>query len=372
MINLRKNWRALRSRIPVFFNKKSEKVPIPGTPPSLEFDLLNQVCLEVLSEPLQKVSYTHLSGWKSSGAFRVFIETKGNTDWSLIYKNAVYDYTDIPALSGLPIRPGPPEYLLYSKSRGNVAKYLPRVFHLREVVAGLHYQYLLEDLVKNYRVVDHSNDLLIAAKELPAIQRAIREWFKVVRQDDLLFFDSKFHSALIVYIDTNLQKYLKQTKNVLPTELVKCWSEIVKFYESLKIYDTRQLSPIHGDFNLTNFLINKECDSKLKVIDWEWAGVGIPAADLASLLKVANIDVEEQALKLYCQNYSKQSIKENAYLYHSCKLERGLFDASFFAKQYFESGNVSRINIHKHIQAALVRVVSAYKRLCPINKIQTF
>ena len=363
MINLRRLPNAIRSRINFRKNWNRKTVIVPGFPEGLEFDLLNKVCLDVLAEPLHNVSYAHLSGWKPSGAFRVFLETRGNKHWTLIYKNAVYDSNHIPAISELPIRPGPPEYLVYSNCGGNLSKYLPRVYHFHEVQPNRHYQYLIEDLRNDYKVIRSLNDFLAAAEELPAIHDAISDWFKTVQADNLLSFDNKFFSALSVYINANLPPYLKQIRNGVSSAIMNALPEVIKFYESQEFYRTVKLGPIHGDYNFTNILIDQESSTKFKIIDWEWTGVGIQHADLASLLKPIKAEEEERAVRLFLKNKTELPIEAHLHLYHYCKLERGLFDAAFFAKQFFESENVSQINIHKHIQAALARASVAYNRL---------
>jgi thiamine kinase-like enzyme len=71
----------------------------------------------------------------------------------------------------------------------------------------------------------------------------------------------------------------------------------------------------------------------VKVVDWEWAGIGVPHADLASLLKCVSPDDERMALETFSRGSGQLSAEEHLRLFRWCQLERRLLDAGFIARQ---------------------------------------
>lgn len=336
---------------------------VKGPPGGVDLSTLNELCLDHLGESLRHVSHVHISYWKSFGAFRLLLQTERGRYWSLIYKNAIYDPTHIPALTGLPIRPGPPEYFIYSHRQGALAKYLPAVYLCLEVTPGRHYQYLLEDVMQEYRKVQYdSTDILNAAAELPALHRAMSEWSLVAGQDHLLRFDREFSTALLDYVRENLERYLQETANKAVSEICKLWPQIYELHQRQEFYDLQTICPIHGDYNTANIYIHVRDMRRIKVIDWEWAGLGVAHADLVSLLKRVDPETEQRALASFYKQVNGLSFDEHKRLYRWCQLERGLFDVAFLAKQQMESPR--KVDwVSDYIQASMQQVLDAYQEL---------
>ncbi|MEQ9619028.1 MAG: aminoglycoside phosphotransferase family protein [Deltaproteobacteria bacterium] len=335
---------------------------IKGTPEGLGFDELDELCKSGVGNPLQSVSYCALSGWKKSGAFRLLLQTEAGDKWSIIYKNALYRQDIIPALNSFPINPGPPEYRIYSRAEGGITKYLPKIYMCREVISGLHYKYLMEDLNKHYRPARNKKDILYIASELAELYDKIGECNYSLSENLFIIYDRDLSSRLKTYIIEGLERYTGATKTSAVSTLCDNWEGISSLYDEKYEYSGLN-TIIHGDSNLANILVHKQNDGTIKFIDWEWAGIGLPHQDLASLLKRARPEVEEAALEIFSKNDRSLSAGEHQRLYEVCQLERGLIDCAFLANQVAGSADKTKIDIKGYIEDSALRAVEAYNRL---------
>ncbi len=339
-------------------------VYVKGVPEGIAFETLNELCLRHYAEPLVHVSHAHLSAWKAAGSYRLLLKTARGHHWRLIYKNAIYRLDHIPALAELPIIPGPPEYVVYGNARGAFADYLPIVYLCKEVIPGKQYQYLLEDLNERYRRAYDPKAILSAAAKLPMIHRAMSDWSVVVGHDQLLRYGLEFSVALQEYSWRNLGRYIQQTADTAISEIYELWPHISEIHARREFQEFPIAHPIHGDFNIANFLTHRKNPDDIKLVDWEWAGLGMAHADLASLLKRATPEIEQQALAIFCERDKGLSLNEHRRLYEWCQLERGLLDAAFLAAQWMESSAPSTgFDISNYIEDSLRRVLRAYQEL---------
>ena len=344
-------------------SKRIKRIPIKGIPDGLNVEVLNKLCSHYLGESLAKVSYVHISSWKKTGAYRLFLQTNQGKQWRLIYKNAIYTSDQIPALVGLPVTPGLPEYVVYSNTQESLTKYLPTVYDCSSVIPGKHYRYLLEDLGQEYQRVSTPEAILQTVKELPAIHRALNEALSGIKQDYLLRYDRQFSLALQEYTRRNLERYSQRTANNTVVDFLQLWSKIAELHGRNEFYRPELIRPLHGDFNLANILIHKQQPNKFKIIDWEWSGLGIPTVDLAVLLKKTSSEINQQALLLFSELDNQLSLKEYSRLYSWCKLERCMLDAAFLCVQQMESSAKTQRNLSKAIDNALLRVMATYHEL---------
>jgi len=250
----------------------------------------------------------------------------------LVYKNAIYSLDHIPALAKFPVTPGPPEYLVYSNLQGEFAKYLPVVYHCAEIVPGRHYQYLLEDLSQEYRRMTPKTALRAAA-ELPTIHRLLSEWSQVIDQDRLLKYGCEFSVALQRYAATILESYAHRTANTAVSALCNQWSQISEVYLRKEFQQFKDHRPIHGDLNSSNVLMHNQYPDRIKLVDWEWSGLGVAHADLVSILATATSEMRELALATLAEHDNHLSLDEHRRLYQWCALERALLNAAFCAAQ---------------------------------------
>jgi aminoglycoside/choline kinase family phosphotransferase len=310
-----------------------------GLPDGISFNFLREICHSRFGEKLRKVSYELLSGWKASGAYRLYLSIGKFRYLTLIYKNAVYSGRITPALTGLPVAPGPPEYYIYKYSHPGLCKYLPQVYHCEEIAPGEQYVYLLEDLKTDYYMAQGVDDLYLAARLLSSFHAELnRETAEMISQNALKF-DQSFSTNLLNYVKTNLENYQKNFADNNVNNALSAWSEISARYNDRDSFRSHPKCLIHGDYNRTNLHISFSDSNSIKLVDWEWAGIGFPHADLASLLKGQKPEVEEKALRFYADFNKSFSFNDHKHLYCWCQLERNLLDAGFLARQHLYSQN---------------------------------
>jgi len=367
MIGLGRARRLFASGMRFLGIRRTRKAPVPveGLPEGIAFETLNELCLQRFGKPLAHVSYVHISGWKAAGSYRLFLQTRGGRSWNLIYKNAIYTMDHIPALAGLPIAPGPPEYLVYSNARGTLARYLPAVHLCSEVVPGEHYQYVLEDVGQEYRRLSQPEAFLDVATELPAIHRALSEWSLTVDQDRLLRYGRDFSVALQEHAGKVLERYAQRMANPAFSEIGELWPQISEVYQRPEFHKS-EVRPIHGDFNCANILIHERCPDRIKLVDWEWSGLGMAHADLASLLKgsLCESEIAQRALLVFSEQDRQLSLDEHRRLYQWCLLERALLDATFCAAQVMAFPNLTtQFNLSEFVEYSMQQVFRLYQEL---------
>jgi hypothetical protein len=310
---------------------------VPGVPKGLTLDLLARLCQNAQGAALRQVSYVHLSGWKTSGAFRLFLQTDHGTEWRLVYKNAFYSADQIPALKGLPLLPGPPEHLIHDLRKGPIVEFLPKDYWSQEVQADTLYRYLWEDLAEEYDRPNRKQYLMSAAERLPALQRALKESLDERAATGLLRFDRASGSALIGYAEPSLSEYAEETSDPLVRQAMDLWPQLSSFYQSDEFRENRPEGFIHGDYNPSNIYVHAKDNRRIKVVDWEWAGRGVPHADLASLTTGCDRTFQQEALKHFAAGSEEMSLSEHWKWYRWCQFERGLLDAAFLARQQMKS-----------------------------------
>jgi O-antigen/teichoic acid export membrane protein len=311
------------------------------------------------------VRYQHLSGWKKRGAFRLVAEDDRKRDWRFVYKNVVYEENEIAALKGLPLAPGPSEYELYCSAAEKMREFLPDVYASREVVPGTNYWYLLEDLSPEYTTSDDVNKILFLCEKLPDIHAAIGGCMDANLRERVLRFDRQFSLRLLPYAGDNLKRLAREKEVVDLRERLATWEQLADTYGGMleEIYSANALEPIHGDLNVTNVMFHRNDNSRFKLIDWEWLGLGLPHSELASLLKAVPPQLEAKALSTYRLASGLESDPgfERTYLW--CKMQRGIFDAGFFARQIADGQQDTALNLERHLSRALDRARTAWHDL---------
>ncbi len=353
------------SRFTAFLDRGVQRLPAPvrgalplalrGAPPGLSAEVLNEVSSKLLGEAPTRIAYVHLTGWKSSWVYRVFLRGQSGQTASLVYKNAVYDLAQIPALEGLPVLPGPPEYLIYRGAfdeEGGWARYLPGVYFCRELEPGRHYQYLLEDLGSRYLARHGANVVLHIAARLPALHEAMRGAIPPLDAGRLLHYDAAFRRRFADYARLQLRRYGAASRSPLARQMEERWEEIEVLYLNTPLPNGEMIGPLHGDPNRSNVLFHTAGD-ETKFIDWEWAGVGLPHHDLACAIKGVAPAVEQQALRMFAGQDTRLTFEEHRHAYRWCKLERGLLDAAFLAVQQLDAPDQTRFDIEEALQRAL-------------------
>ncbi len=349
-----------------------KKQPInKGLPEGIDWDTLNSVFQSRFEDRPATISFQHLSGWKSAGAFRLFITTEKGKATSLIFKNSLYKQEEIPALMDLPVCPGLAEFAIYSQPEGELKKYLPEVFFAEEVTPKEHYRYLLEDLQQGYRHIFNVEDIVFGSTLLPRLHQALQAWAAKTKQNGLLIYDCDFSQALDNYARKNLEAYQAQSDDPFLRETLSQWPGITQMHLRQEFFACQSQIPIHGDTNYTNIHLSKADPNDFKVVDWEWAGFGSRYADLASLIKGTSPEIENRIFQNYFDGSNKMaecidgpySSVESKRLYLWSQMERGILDAAFLASQHLNSSEKTEFSYPRAITLSLKRLLTAYQQL---------
>ncbi len=369
--DLRRFVYGLRKR---YFHKRYPQGALPliqGLPAGIDQAEVEAVCADHFGEKVCSISHIHLSGWKSAGAYRLFIQTESSRQVNLVYKNSIYQREDIPALAGLPIQPGPAEYTVLSQAVGPLAPYLPQVFLAEELTPGLHYRYIMEDLFQDYHIVSDVEEIMNSARLLAELQQALLEWAIEVDTRGMLTYGRECSLEIQEYARKNLEIYAQRSNEPILKQVLSNWALVTQLHLDPEFFALPAQYPIHGDSNYTNIHLHRQNPRKFKLVDWEWAGFGNPFADLASLMKGVPPEFERKAFKEFTLPNGKPnpslvpdlSPQESWRYYQWCQLERGLLDASFLAVQHINSLHNPIFSLPQAVTFALRRVWSACQQL---------
>jgi len=330
--------RELNRRFGRRFRPAEERAGVrPGPPPALAIGTIDRWLLERGEEGVESLRHQHLSGWKSAGAYRLWIRDPGGGERSLVYKRAVYDAAETPALIGFPLAPGPPEHRIYRSRVAALEPFLPRRFVCREIEAGRAYEYLFEDLGATHRALPGDQDpapaVVWAAARLPRLHAALAAWAGPADRTALPVFDQHYARRLRGYARAAIERYTETTRSDLGRRVVAAWPAVEERHQG-GAPPAAELVPIHGDCNRSNIHRPLDDAEEMKLVDWEWCGLGWPEADLVSLAKGLPPRLLEQALESYAAAAGSDSSEPGRARIDWCLLDRGILDASFLANEY--------------------------------------
>lgn len=311
-----------------------------------------------LGEPAVPDRTHHVSGWKRGGAFRLEGKTASGRTWTLVWKEARYDDADLPALAGLSVRPGPPEYTVYAGGGPALRALLPEVHHAAEIERGRHYQYLLEDLAPTHVRARHPALARDAADLVHRVQRAMHTDLSGLGEG-LLDYGPEFTASVPGYAFEGLRMLAAGDHTLDDLQVPDTADETVvrQRYERARVLvETRvPLGPVHGDLNPTNVWTDPYGDD-VRVVDWEWAGIGLPHLDLVCALKRAPADLEGAAVLRFHALQGERSLYDDVVAYRWCRLQRYLLDAGFFARQLAgASASSGRLDLGTHVRRSLAQ-----------------
>ena len=344
---------------------KRRREPTAGRPLGLDGELLEGVFEESTGAKVGAVSHIQISGWRkpSSGTFRVFVDADDGGKWSVIFKNAVLGSDETPGISGLPATPGLPEYLIYKQGSEYLRSNLPLPFVVEEIEPKVHYQYLLEDLQRRgYHSAFADADVIRAAGALPDLQKRMETW---TSHDDksLIRYDVAFSADLRRMTRQSFERYADAVPDRSVADVVDNWEPISRVHaEAIQGEQTFE-TPIHGDANRANLLVHEDDDLPLKLVDWEWAGIGLPHSDLASLLKGKQDGVTEKGIRSFAAGYPQLSLAEHRKLHDWARIETRFFDASYMINQYLESPDTSRMDLPRYIHVSALDILKTAKQI---------
>ena len=340
-----------------------EPPPTPGLPAGLEQELLADVCRRVLGQDPRRASHRHLSGFKGTGgAFRVLVETTTGRPWTVFYKECRYGRDDAPGLIGHPARLGPPEFAVYGSANPEVRRFLPDVYHREELEPGVRYRYVLQDVRGAYLKPTTPDELLRAAAALRPLGRALRAWIQRSGEARLIRYDHGMMVALGAFVERALQRYATAGPDGDSIRLLPV-AEMIEVLTRPEFHDHVEPTGVHGDYNRASVLLGKHPESGMKVVDWEWAGLGLPHLDLAILLERADPDLIARALQIFAGEEPGLSLAEHERLLHWSRLATCLSNAAIMAIDVLDGKVATTRDRPPYLQRLLKLATSAYRRL---------
>lgn len=331
---------------------------VAGPPPGVEWIDLDELCERLVGAPLRSVCHQHTSGWKSSGAYRVVLTGATGATREIFCKVNDHRPEEIAALEDLPVTVGPPELAVLRAARyAPVKAHVPALYSFTrqgEVRTTL----FMESLGRTWHsCTTWPRDVIRAASEAATVQTMLREQFGESPPDELIRYDGAFSTALNGYALDHLKAYSAHVSDELVDQVLARWNEVAD--ACLVANDRRTPTIVHGDFNLANVFMHVS-RQRLKVLDWEWAGIGDGYRDLAALLKRAPRQVELDALRAYHRVAGGEPDWGH---YQKLQVERGLLDASFLSVQFLDAVDTPRMNMPRFIRTSLRRAISGLDEL---------
>lgn len=338
-----------------YYNRKRITRVKNGTPCNFNWDIVNQLSNRVFNSNIVSIKYQKLSTWKRVGTYRLFLRLQNGSETSLIYKYCNYNYEDYPALDGFPVQLGRSEYVFSKLENENINKFLPKTFWSHRDKNDV-YHYLVEDLtLKGYQSYLEPDDIIV--KNLVSINKSLNS--SSIDKRDLPFYDKNYSLKLIEYIRRLWESSWEDKYSLSFSKLDK----ISKIYLDLAFQD-KKYGIIHGDFNDNNFQLKQSHNIyRFKVVDWEWAGIGIIHTDLASYFG----DPDYPNLESYVKEFAALESWET-YDYHTkwlnwAFMSRALFDMSYMIAQKSAVNKYSIMNIDHFILETIDNLMKAYTKV---------
>jgi hypothetical protein len=88
---------------------------------------------------------------------------------------------------------------------------------------------------------------------------------------------------------------------------------------------------------MRNLLAHRDDERRLKVLDWEWAGIGLPHADLAALAMSLPREDRPALVQAFVEEDRHLDAEQHRRLFHWGQLQRCLLDAARLARKQLQS-----------------------------------
>lgn len=312
----------------------------PGLPPTLDAGVIDHVAEQLSTSRVHSTHYQRLTTWKDTGTFRVTLRFDDGHERRVIYKRAVYSLDEIPANRGLPVRQGPPERIVAQTKEGPLAPFVPRTHWVDVDQASDHFDYVWEDLSldhEHFLDYQEANSRVDLADSLVAMHRALRTQFDGVDVAEFLKYDQDYSEKLWEYTISSLSRNFERTGDPVIRSFLARKDQVREVFLDPAFHVDRPTQPIHGDFNGTNIWVRDEGGTlRMKAVDWEWAGYGLPHADMISVLKWCSEDEKREFLGGYCSAAGLGSVANERRWLRRANMERAILDAGFLSKQYMD------------------------------------
>jgi len=329
-----------------------------GLPGNIDQRLINKVCKHHFQSEVHSTKFQKLSGWKRTGTYRLFITLRNNQRKQLIYRHCSYNYDDFPALKGYPVTLGPVEFVIGNVNNESINDFLPTTLwsnHDKDDV----YRYITEDLTtRNYKARMALGESIVF--HLLSLNQALNN----SNLDKNLFpkYDMAYSQNLIGYISA-LWDHSWETKYNLSYQKLKSISDVYLEIASQE----RRTGLIHGDFNESNILFKyKNGRYILKVVDWEWAGIGTIHSDLAAYFRSANHPHLNASLNELAKLQPWETYEYHYKWMYWAFLDRAFLDLSYMIAQREKAIKYSTFNIDRFINESAMDLREAHSKIQPV------
>lgn len=301
LTRLRRRLGIRRSILPTLVNTRIDRYRLrrrrrPGLPEGLGRESIERVALEQTKMHVVRCSHEPLRSWKSSRVAHVELELSDGSSLFYVFKDAIYDDADYPAVAGLDHPVGFPESSLYRLATSDPLAYAPQVFCREESADHVRQTYLLEDVAQTHHPVYSERDKRPLLEAMPVFHENLERW--VARNPDhvLLVYDRDFVVDLLEHARRGLERLASTTDFEGASDVRSVWSDVADYLLDSRNLRRRDLRPIHGDFSTTNAFVARRGIPKL--VDWEWSAMGTRHDEIASLVKRRDPRLEEKALDM--------------------------------------------------------------------------
>ncbi len=326
-----------------------------GLPGNFDDSIVKKICYDHFQSEVISIKFQKLSGWKKTGTYRLFITLKNTQRKQLIYRHCGYNYDDFPALKGYPIKLGPVEFVIGNVTNQSINDFLPTTLWSNHDKNDV-YRYLIEDLsISGYKTKSALDESIV--HYLISLNQALNN----SDLDKNIFpkYDENYSQNLIAYISALWEKSWGEKYN-LPYQKFRKISEV---YLEIASHEKRS-NLIHGDFNGSNILFkNKDGRNLLKIVDWEWAGLGIIHSDLAAYYKNANNPYLNASLNELAKLQPLESYEYHYKWMYWALIDRAFLDMSYMIAQRKRAIKYSTFNIDAFINESAINLSDAYAKI---------
>lgn len=332
---------------------RQRRMATPGTPPDLDSEWLDGTLLSGFGHVPTFVAHAPIDSYKDGSAYRLWIRFPRGPHRRLVFKNARLDSSSYPAITGFPGQPGRPEWYVLSEPTAALASYLPKVYGVREVKPRIHHQYLLEDLSKSFHNVFDDDDAARAVSKLTAVHRALISWGEATGFNPTIDLGPGSVEEVVDFAEQALRRFADEYQDEAVRAFLGRWGEIDDLlHGSLATVRKMPSNLIHGDFNRKNVFLGSRNREAMKLVDWEWTGVGPPHADIASIMKWSPWKVQRMAVQRFFESDAEYPATVHWEVYLWCRLERSILDAALHANQNMGAAGHTSADVRIHLQRA--------------------
>jgi hypothetical protein len=208
----------------------------------------------------------------------------------------------------------------------------------------------MEDLTWSHHSVLDDRDAERSILNLSSIHRALEQWGMTHSYTPVINLDADSSIRIFGFAELALRRFAQVKKCNITARWVDRWDEVNTAFRG-PLDTVRQVPTrlIHGDFNRRNVFLDTRRNMGMKVVDWEWMGVGHPHADLASAMKRSPWRFQqEQVREFFRHDDLPYDTHWEVYLW--CRLVRTLVDAALHANQNLSSIGKTPSDVAWHLE----------------------